>query len=73
MSTTPTNPRDIRKAAGLPLIAAAVGARTSETTARIYEANRESVNTETRARLDAFYAGLRTRAALAEVAERGAR
>jgi hypothetical protein len=55
-------PKQIRKAARLPLIAVAVGARVSETTARVYEADRDSVNAESRARLDAFYAKLHSRA-----------
>jgi hypothetical protein len=54
MATSKT-PKDIRKAAGLPLIAAAVGAGTSETTTRVYEANRDAVNESSRARLDAWY------------------
>ena len=51
-------PREIRKAARKSLIAAAVGAGCSETTTRIYEADRSSVSDEKRAQLDAYYARL---------------
>jgi len=56
-------PKEIRKAAGVSLIAAAVGAGVSETTARIYEANADAVTPEKRARLDSFYASLSERGA----------
>jgi hypothetical protein len=54
-------PREIRKAAGLSLIQAAVGAKKAEATVRLYEADRNGVNDRSRADLDAFYAGLRDR------------
>jgi transcriptional regulator with XRE-family HTH domain len=56
-------PREIRKAAHLSLIAAAVHAGVSETTARIYEADRASVSEEKRAQLDTYYARLAGREA----------
>ncbi len=58
-------PKEIRKAARIPLAAAAVYAGVSETTARIYEANREAVGPESRARLDAYYQRLAAREAVA--------
>ena len=54
------SPRDIRRAAGLPLIAAAVGSHVSETTARVYEADRKAVSPQSRSRLDSFYSKLAT-------------
>jgi hypothetical protein len=56
-------PKEIRQAARLSLIAAAVGAGTSETTARVYEANPTAVSASTRAKLDAFYRDLEVRQA----------
>jgi hypothetical protein len=55
------NPKQVRKAAGLSLIQAAVGAGKAENTVRMYEANRGAVSEESRAVLDAFYAGLAPR------------
>lgn len=63
------SPKEIRKAAGLSLIAAAVGAKKAEATVRLYEADREAVSEASRADLDAFYEGLR---ASAQAAPRGA-
>ena len=54
-------PREVRIAAGLSLIAAAVGAGAAEGTTRLYEANPLAVSPKPRARLDAFYSGLRER------------
>ncbi|MGH7296449.1 MAG: helix-turn-helix domain-containing protein [Polyangiaceae bacterium] len=54
-------PKQIRKAARLSLIAAAVGAGVSETTCRVYEASRDAVSDEVRARLDAYYKQLAAR------------
>lgn len=53
-----TTPRDIRRARGIPLINVAAVARVSETTARIYEADRERVSAPKREALDRVYAGL---------------
>jgi hypothetical protein len=58
MVTSNLKPREVRKRAGLPLIAAAVGAGVAEATARIYEADRDAVSPGKRAALDAFYARL---------------
>lgn len=57
-ATRDLGPKEARVKAGLPLIAVAVGAGTSETTARIYEANRDAVSPKKRAALDAFYSRL---------------
>jgi hypothetical protein len=62
--TAPTRPpKEIRRAARMPLVAAAVGAGTAETTARVYEANREGVNVDSREKLDRFYAALEAKLA----------
>jgi hypothetical protein len=57
------SPKEIRKRAGLSLIEAAVHAGASENTTRLYEADRDAVTPKPRARLDAFYNGLRARQA----------
>ena len=55
-------PKEIRKRAGLPLIATAAAAKTTETTARVYELDREAVKDERkRAALDGVYADLASR------------
>jgi hypothetical protein len=51
-------PRQIREAAGLTLIAAAVGANKAENTVRTYEANPDFVSKKSRRELDAYYATL---------------
>lgn len=51
-------PKEIRKLLGIPLIAAAVGAKRAENTARLYEANRLAVSEGARADLDRFYVAL---------------
>jgi hypothetical protein len=63
-----SRPKEVRKRAGLSLIAAAVGAGVSETTTRVYEANPEAVSIESRTRLDAFYESLRAARSRSEVA-----
>jgi hypothetical protein len=67
------NPKEIRNRTGLSLIEAAVHAGASENTTRLYEANREAVSPKLRARLDAFYAGLRARASMAGLDQSEAR
>ena len=53
--------RALRARAGVTLIEAAVAARVSENTTRLYEANPEAVSPKQRQRLDAFYDSLRAR------------
>ena len=48
-------PKQIRKARGLSLIAAAVGAGVAEATARIFEIDRNAVTDVPREKLDKFY------------------
>ncbi|MEO8800365.1 MAG: hypothetical protein ABI551_20910 [Polyangiaceae bacterium] len=53
-----TKPKEVRKAAKLSVIAAAVYAGVSETTCRLYEADPGAVSPPSRAKLDAYYARL---------------
>jgi hypothetical protein len=55
---TNRSPKEIREAAGLSLIAAAVGAGCAEGTTRLFEASRDAVSAKSRARLDAYYSKL---------------
>jgi hypothetical protein len=52
------SPKEIRTAAGVSLVVVAVRAKTTEHTARIYEANREAVSQSKREALDRVYAEL---------------
>lgn len=56
--TSVIRPKEIRKAAGVSLVAAAVHAGVNEATARVFEADEEAVNDSSRAKLRAFYATL---------------
>lgn len=51
-------PRDIRRALRLPLIRVAAEVRSSEATARIYEADRAAVSKAKRDDFDRYYARL---------------
>lgn len=52
------SPREIRRAARVPLIRVAADARVAEATARVYEADPSAVTAEKREALDRVYAAL---------------